>query len=186
MIFCMTRAAPALEIACDSREQKLHGLNRLLKDRTLEAKYDAKLEFPGGRGVQNKKPFVGGGGVWMFSGTAQCSGLMVKAYFFTMFLLMIFSRMSVSLHISCLSGLKIHLKYSTAVTPQQKGQFLDHRYKGLWSIPRFGCIDFTLFCNNYYYYSKSLELEILELTRTRVRQISQSVQKHLHKFNYSL
>ena len=30
-----------------------------------------KPEFPGGRGVQNKKkPFVGE--VWIFSGTAQC------------------------------------------------------------------------------------------------------------------
>ena len=29
-IFCMTRAARALEIACDSREQKLYRLNRPL------------------------------------------------------------------------------------------------------------------------------------------------------------
>ena len=29
-------------------------------------------KFPGGRGVQNKKPSVGGGGgVWIFSGTTQ-------------------------------------------------------------------------------------------------------------------
>ena len=33
----------------------------------LEAKYEAKLEFPGGMGVQNKRPSVGG--VWIFSGT---------------------------------------------------------------------------------------------------------------------
>ena len=32
----------------------------------LEAKYEAKLEFPGGTGVQNKKPSPGG--VWVFSG----------------------------------------------------------------------------------------------------------------------
>ena len=43
-----------------------------LKAKILEAKYEVKLEFPGGRGVQNKIPFVGvGGGVWIFFGTAQ-------------------------------------------------------------------------------------------------------------------
>ena len=31
--------------------------------------YENKLEFPGGGGVQNKKPSLGG--VWIFSGTAQ-------------------------------------------------------------------------------------------------------------------
>ena len=31
MIFCMTRAARALEIACDSRKQKLYHLNRPLQ-----------------------------------------------------------------------------------------------------------------------------------------------------------
>ena len=31
----------------------------VLKVKSLEAKYEAKLEFPGGRGVQNKKPSVG-------------------------------------------------------------------------------------------------------------------------------
>ena len=55
MIFCMTRAACVLEIVCDSRKQKLYRLNQPLKDKILEAKYEAKLEFPGGRGVQNKK-----------------------------------------------------------------------------------------------------------------------------------
>ena len=87
---------------------------------------------------------------------------MAKAYVFTMFLLMIFPRMSVSLHISCLNGLKIHLKQSTAVTPREKGQFLDHRCKGLWSMPRFGHIDFTLLSgrNTQSNHSKSLELEI--------------------------
>ena len=29
--------------------------------KTLEAKYETKLEFPGGRGVWNKKSSVGGG-----------------------------------------------------------------------------------------------------------------------------
>ena len=37
-----------------------------LKRKILDAKYVAKLEFPGGPGVQNKKPSVGG--VWIFSG----------------------------------------------------------------------------------------------------------------------
>ena len=37
----------------------------------LEAKHENKLESPGGRGVQNKKPSIGG--VWIFSGTAHCS-----------------------------------------------------------------------------------------------------------------
>ena len=43
-----------------------------LKVKILEAKYEAKLEFPGGggMGVQNKKPSVGEG--WIFSGTAHC------------------------------------------------------------------------------------------------------------------
>ena len=40
-----------------------------LKAKCLEEMYKYKLEFPGGRGVQNKKPSVGG--VWIFSGTAQ-------------------------------------------------------------------------------------------------------------------
>ena len=43
----------------------------ILKVEILEAKYEqAKLEFPGGMGVQNKKPSVGG--VWIFSGIAHC------------------------------------------------------------------------------------------------------------------
>ena len=37
----------------------------VLKVKILEAKYEAKLEFPGGTGVQNKKPSVGR--VWIFS-----------------------------------------------------------------------------------------------------------------------
>ena len=38
------------------------------KIKILEAKYEAKLEFPGGTGVQKKKPSMQG--VWIFSGTA--------------------------------------------------------------------------------------------------------------------
>ena len=41
----------------------------ILKVKILEAEYEAKLEFPGGMEVQNKKPSIGG--VWIFSGTAQ-------------------------------------------------------------------------------------------------------------------
>ena len=41
----------------------------VLEVKILEAKYEAKLEFPGGRGVQKKKPLVGE--VWIFSGSAQ-------------------------------------------------------------------------------------------------------------------
>ena len=40
-----------------------------LKAKLLEGQYEVKLEFPGGVGVQNKKPSVGG--VWRFSGTTQ-------------------------------------------------------------------------------------------------------------------
>ena len=32
----------------------------VLKAKILEAKYDSKLEFLGGSGVQNKKPSIGG------------------------------------------------------------------------------------------------------------------------------
>ena len=35
----------------------------------LEGQYEAKLEFPGGVGVQNKRSSVRG--VWIFSGTTQ-------------------------------------------------------------------------------------------------------------------
>ena len=51
---------------------KFLGGGRVLKDKYLEAMYENKLEFPGGRGgggrVQNKKPSMGG--VWIFSGIA--------------------------------------------------------------------------------------------------------------------
>ena len=40
----------------------------ILKAKLLEATYENKLEFPWGRGVQDKKPSMGG--VWIFSGTA--------------------------------------------------------------------------------------------------------------------
>ena len=39
------------------------------KARCFERKYDAKMEFPEGWGVQFKKPSVGG--VWIYSGTAH-------------------------------------------------------------------------------------------------------------------
>ena len=42
----------------------------VLKAKFLKAMYENKPKFPGGRGVQNKKPSMGG--VWIFSGTAQC------------------------------------------------------------------------------------------------------------------
>ena len=48
---------------------KFLGGGGVLKAKFLEAMYENKLEFPEGRGVQNKKPSVGG--VWIFSGTAH-------------------------------------------------------------------------------------------------------------------
>ena len=33
-----------------------------VRSQILEAKYEARLEFPGGKGVQNKQPSMGGGG----------------------------------------------------------------------------------------------------------------------------
>ena len=41
----------------------------ILKAKCLEAMYENKQEFPGGRGVQNKNLPVGE--VWIFSGTAH-------------------------------------------------------------------------------------------------------------------
>ena len=41
----------------------------VLKVKILEAKDEAKLEFPGGTGGAKQKPSVGG--MWIFSGTAQ-------------------------------------------------------------------------------------------------------------------
>ena len=47
----------------------LGGGGGVLRAKILEAMYEDKPEFPGGWGMQNKKPFMGG--VWIFSGTAQ-------------------------------------------------------------------------------------------------------------------
>ena len=44
----------------------------VFKVKILEATHEAKLEFPGGTGGANKKPSMGGG-VWIFSGTTQCT-----------------------------------------------------------------------------------------------------------------
>ena len=41
-----------------------------LKSQILEAKYEAKLEFPRRSGDAKPKPSMGG--VWIFSGTACC------------------------------------------------------------------------------------------------------------------
>ena len=51
------------------RSLKIPRERGVLEAKILEAKCEAKLEFPGGRGVQNKKSSVGG--VWIFSGTEQ-------------------------------------------------------------------------------------------------------------------
>ena len=51
---------------------KFLGGGGILKVKFLEAMYQNKLEFPGGRGVQNKKPSVEG--VRIFSGTAHFIG----------------------------------------------------------------------------------------------------------------
>ena len=60
---------------CGSRKNPLHGRSLeiprergVLKAKFLEEIYESKLKFPGGRGVQNKKPSMG---VWIFSGPAQ-------------------------------------------------------------------------------------------------------------------
>ena len=42
-----------------------------LKAKLLEGQYEAKLEFPGGYGGAKQKTFRGG--VWIFSGTTQCT-----------------------------------------------------------------------------------------------------------------
>ena len=46
-----------------------------LKAKLLEGQYEAKLEFPGGRGGAKQKTFRGG--VWIFSGTTQSKKLFV-------------------------------------------------------------------------------------------------------------
>ena len=43
------------------RSSKIPSRRRVLKAEILEAKYEAKLEFLGGMGLQNKKPTMGGG-----------------------------------------------------------------------------------------------------------------------------
>jgi len=43
----------------------------VLKAKIFEGKYEPKPEFSEGWGVQTKKPSIGG--VWIFSGTTQCS-----------------------------------------------------------------------------------------------------------------
>ena len=48
----------------------------VLRAKFLEGMYENKVEFPGGRGMQNKKPSVGG--VWIFSGTAQSSQKLLR------------------------------------------------------------------------------------------------------------
>ena len=48
---------------------KFLGGVRLLRAKILEAMYEDKPEFPGGKGVQNKKLSMGE--VWIFSGTAH-------------------------------------------------------------------------------------------------------------------
>ena len=55
----------------NGRSSEIPRGRRVLKVKILEAKYEAKLEFPGGTGVQNEKPSVGG--EWIFSGTAHSS-----------------------------------------------------------------------------------------------------------------
>ena len=49
----------------------------VLKVKILEAKYEAKLEFPGGRGCKTEKPSMGG--VWIFSRTAY-SEILLSTY----------------------------------------------------------------------------------------------------------
>ena len=45
----------------EGHRQFLGGVG-ILKAEFLEAMYENRLELPGGRGVQNKKPSLGGGG----------------------------------------------------------------------------------------------------------------------------
>ena len=47
----------------------------VLKNKILEAKYEDKLEFPGGKGGGGQNKNLPLGGVWIFSGTAQYNGL---------------------------------------------------------------------------------------------------------------
>ena len=54
----------------DGRSPEIPSGRGVLKAKILEAKCEAQLNFLGGGRVQNKKPSMGG--VWIFSGTAQC------------------------------------------------------------------------------------------------------------------
>ena len=65
---CSSRKNPYPPQGRSSEVPSWGGGGGVLKVKILEAKYEAKLEFPGG-GMQNKKPSVGG--VWIFSGTAH-------------------------------------------------------------------------------------------------------------------
>ena len=57
------------------RSSEIRSGKGVLKFKILEAKYEAKLEFPGGQGVQNRKPSKGG--VWIFSETAHYNNSVV-------------------------------------------------------------------------------------------------------------
>ena len=51
------------------RSLEIPRVRGVLEVKLLEAKYEAKLEFPGGREGAKQNPSVGG--VWTFSRTAQ-------------------------------------------------------------------------------------------------------------------
>ena len=48
----------------------------VLRAKILEAMYEDKPKFTGGREMQNKKPSMGG--VWIFSGTAHCKNKLLQ------------------------------------------------------------------------------------------------------------
>ena len=58
---CSSRKNPYPPLGRSSKIPRGRGF---LEAKNLEAKYEAKLEFSGQRGVQNKKPSIGG--VWIF------------------------------------------------------------------------------------------------------------------------
>ena len=66
MLLCSSKKNPYPPHGRSSEIPRGRGV---LKVKILEAKYEAKLEFPGGMGVQNKRPSVGG--VWIFSETTH-------------------------------------------------------------------------------------------------------------------
>ena len=53
------------------RDWKFQGGGGVLKSQKFKAMYEAKLEFPEGWGVHRPNPFRGG--IWIFSGTTQCT-----------------------------------------------------------------------------------------------------------------